>query len=179
MKRTSRSLVYATFALLGLAIPQAAAQTRYEQAQKELARKVPAGTVQACSLITRADVKKATGREPYGEPEPAGQGGWICSVGLAELKVYSGPKSSEAWESTLKNFKKDKEPKTPAPGFGEGAYFMFLTPTSQSGSNSGLLVARSGTNTLVLSIDAPDGKPAESLRPALETLMKSALSRLP
>ncbi|HEU0199322.1 MAG TPA: hypothetical protein VFR86_02705 [Burkholderiaceae bacterium] len=78
------------------------AQTPREQAGKELARTVPAGSVRACSLITRDDVKKATGSDPFVDPEPAGQGGWICNVGVGELKVYSGPNSWEAWESTLR-----------------------------------------------------------------------------
>jgi hypothetical protein len=108
------------------------AQTPQEQAAKELAREVPPGTLPACSLITRADVQKATGRNPYADAEPAGKGGWICNVGIGELKVYSGPNAREAWESTLKGFKMDKEPRTPA----------------------------------------------ESMRPALESLMKSIVARV-
>ena len=163
---------------LCLALVQAMAQTPREQGQKELARKVPPGSVQACSLITRADVKKATGQDPYGDPEPAGQGGWICSIGSGELKVYSGPKSWEAWESTLKGFKKDKEPQTPASGFGERAYFMYPKPDNEYQGNVALLVAKSGNHTVVLSLDAPKGKSAESMRPALESLMKLILARL-
>jgi hypothetical protein len=41
------------------------------------------------------------------------------------------------------------------------------------------LVAKSGNHTLALSLDAPTGKPAESMRPALESLMKTILARLP
>ena len=157
----------------------AAAQSPREQAKKELERKVPAGGVQACSLITRADVTKATGRDPYVDPEPAGQGGWICNVGVGELKLYSGPKSWEAWESTLKGFKKDKEPQTPAPGFGERAYFFYPKPDNKYQGNVAFLVAKSGDRTVALSLDAPAGKPAESMRPALESLMKKILARLP
>lgn len=157
----------------------AAAQSPREQAKKELARKAPASSVQACSLITRAEVKKATGRDPYVDPEPAGQGGWICNIGIGELKVYSGPKSWEAWESTLKGFKKDKEPQTPAPGFGERAYFFYPKPDNEYQDNVAFLVAKSGNYTVALSLDAPEGKPAESMRPALEELMKKILARLP
>jgi hypothetical protein len=139
---------------------------------------MPAASVQACSLITRADVKKATGQEPYVDPEPAGQGGWICNVGVGELKLYSGPKSWDAWESTLKGFKKDKEPQTPAPGFGERGYFLFPKPDTAAQGKVAVLVVKSGNHTLALSLDAPDGKPAESMRPALESLMKTALARL-
>jgi hypothetical protein len=168
-----------SLALCGI-LMSAMAQTPREQAEKELARKeVPAGSVQACSLITRADVKKATGQDPLVDPEPAGQGGWICNVGIGELKVYAGPRSWEAWESTLKGFKKDKEPQTPAPGFGKRAYFLFPKPDNPNQGNVAFLVAKSGNHTLALSLDAPEGKPAESMRPALESLMKSILARLP
>lgn len=165
--------------VLSFALLPAMAQTPRQQAEKDLARKAPAGSVQACSLITRADVKKATGRDPYVDPEPAGQGGWICNVGIGELKVYSGPKSWETWESTLKGFKKDKEPQTPAPGFGERAYFLYPKPDNEYQGNVAFLVAKSGNYTLALSVDAPKGKPAEAMRPALESLMKSILARLP
>ena len=164
---------------LCVAMVPAEAQTARQQAEKELARKTPAGSVQACSLITRAEVKKATGRDPYVDPEPAGQGGWICNVGVGELKVYSGPRSWEAWESTLKGFKKENEPQTPAPGFGERAYFIYPKPDNKFQSNVAFLVAKSGNHTLALSLDAAEGKPAETMRPALESLMKVILSRLP
>src|SRR4051812_45393341 len=96
--------------MLCLAFVPAIGQTPREQAEKELMRKVPTGSVQACSLITRADIEKATGPDPYIDLEPAGHGGWICNFVSGELKVYSDPKSWDAWESTLKGFKKDKEP---------------------------------------------------------------------
>src|SRR6476646_3370720 len=94
---------------LGLALIPATAQTPRAQSEKELSRKAPVDGVQACSLITRADVSKATGRDPFVDPEPAGQGGWICNVGVGELKVYSGAQSWETWESPLKSFTLDQE----------------------------------------------------------------------
>jgi len=164
---------------LGLALIPATAQTPRAQSEKELSRKAPVDGVQACSLITRADVTKATGRDPYVDPEPAGQGGWICNVGIGELKVYSGPKSWEAWESTLKGFKKDKEPQTPISGFGERAYFLYPKPDNEYQGNVAFLIAKSGNHTLALSLDAPKGSSADSMRPALESLMKTVLARLP
>src|SRR3982751_2592257 len=137
------------------------AQTPRQQAEKELQRKAPNAGMEACSLITRADVKTATGRDPFVDPEPAGQGGWICNVGTGELKVYAGPKSWEAWESTFKSFKIDKEPRTPAAGFGEQAYFLYPKAANQYQSNVGFLVVKSAAHTLALSLDAPEGKPAE------------------
>ncbi|HET9846207.1 MAG TPA: hypothetical protein VFQ02_10660 [Nitrospira sp.] len=164
---------------LWLAPAMLEAQTPRRQAEKELERKAPNAGVEACSLITRADVTTATGRDPLVDPESAGQGGWICNVGTGELKVYSGVKSWEAWESTLKGFKLDKEPRTPAPGFGEHAYFLYPKPANKYQSNVVVLVTKSGNHTLALSLDASEGKPAESVRPALESLMKTILARLP
>jgi len=155
------------------------AQTPHQQAEKELTRPAPNAGLEACSLITRADVKNATGRDPFVDPESAGQGGWMCNVGVGELKVYSGAKSWETWESTLKSFTLDKEPRTPVSGFGDQAYFLYPKPANKYQSNVAVLVSRSGNHTLVLSLDAPDGKPAESMRPALETLMKTILARVP
>ena len=166
--------------LLTLCIPAGIeAETTRQQAEKELQRAAPNAGLEACSLITRADVKAATGRDPFVDPESAGQGGWMCNVGSGELKVYSGPKASETWESTLKSFKMDKEPRTPAPGFGGQSYFLYPKPAHKFQNNVAVLVTKSSSHTLVLSLDAPDGKPAESMRPALESLMKTILSRLP
>jgi len=162
-----------------LALAPAGAQTARQQAEKELAKKPQAGGVQACTLITRADVTKATGSDPLVDPEQAGQGGWLCNVGVGELKVYSGANSWESWESTRKAFKKEQEPTTPAPAFGERAYFFYPTPDNQYQGNVAFLVVNRGNYTLALSLDAPRGKPASSMRPALETLMKTALTRLP
>jgi hypothetical protein len=124
------------------------------------------------------EVKKATGQDPYVDPESAGDAGWICNIGSGELKVYSGPRSWEDWESTLKGFKKDKEPRTPATGFGERAYLMYPKPDNEYQPTLAILVVPSGAQTVVLSLDAPYGKTAQSMRPALESLMRTILSRL-
>jgi len=72
---------------LGLALIPATAQTPRAQSEKELSRKAPVDGVQACSLITRADVSKATGRDPYVDPEPAGQGGLQEGQGTADANL--------------------------------------------------------------------------------------------
>ena len=79
----------------------------------------------------------------------------------------------------MRAFKKDKEPQTPASGFGERAYFLYPKPDNEYQGNVAFLVAKTGNYTLALSLDAPKGKPAESMRPALESLMKTAIGRLP
>ena len=143
----------------------------------ELPNAVAASVVQACSLITRDDVRKATGVDPLVDPEPAA-GGAICNVGSGELKLYTGPDSWQAWETARKAFKQDKVPTTPVTGFGERAYFFYPTPLNAYQGNVAFLVVKSGDHTLALSLDAAEGEPAESMRPALESLMKVILARL-
>jgi hypothetical protein len=146
--------------------------------EKLLERKVPANSVQAYSLITRTDIEMI-GLKKYSDPESYGQGGRICDISVGQLIMYSGPKSWEDWESTLKDFKKDKEPRTPAPAFGERAYFLYPKPDNQYQDRGGFLVAKKGNHTVAVSLNAAEGKPAESVRPALESLMKVILARLP
>ena len=152
--------------------------SRASKPRRSSRERCPATAFRRALCSTRADIRKATGRDPFVDPEPAGQGGWICNVGTGELKLYSGPKSWEAWESTLKGFKKDKEPWTPAPS-GERADSLFPSQYNKHQPDAAFLVATSGNHTLALSLDAPEGQSAESMRPALESLMKTILARLP
>jgi len=132
---------------------------------------------QACSLITRADVQQATGADPYVDPESSA-GGAICNVGSGELKLYTGPDSWNAWEKTRKAFRQDQVPTTTIAGFGERAYVFYPTPANKYQGNVAFIVVQSGDHTIALSLDAPEGKPADSMRPALESLMKVILARL-
>ena len=66
-----------------------------------------------------------------------------------------------------------------ASGFGERAYFFYPKPDNEYQGNVAFLVAKSGNHTVALSLDALKGKPVESMRPALESLMKKILTRLP
>ena len=136
---------------LGLALIPATAQTPRAQSEKELSRKAPVDGVQACSLITRADVSKATGRDPYVDPEPAGQGGLQEGQGTADANLRR-----------------------------RGArLFPLPKPDNEYQGNVAFLVAKSGNHMLALSLDAPKGSSADSMRPALESLMKTVLARLP
>jgi hypothetical protein len=168
----------ASFLLACFAAGAASAQTPRQQAEKELARKMPGANVQACALVTRADVKKAV-RDPYVDPEPFGNGGWVCNIGVGEIKLYSGPKSWEQWESTMKNFNKQNDPTIPVSGLGERAYFFFPRRDDPNQPNWAFLVVQSGNHTIALSLDVPTGKTADSMRPGLEALMRTMLARLP
>ena len=173
------SLLFALLLPFMLSPADAAAQTPRQQAEKELARKMPDAKVKACALVSRADVQKAAGREVYQEPESDGDAGWLCNIGIGEVKLYSGPKSWEQWESTLKAFKKENEPKTTIQGLGERAYILYPKPDNEYQGNIAILVAKSGNHTIALSLEAPKGKSPESMRAGMEGLMKTMLAKLP
>jgi hypothetical protein len=145
---------------------------RGEQAMKDMDKQAPGG-IAPCALVSRAEVEKVTGRKLFTEPEPYGS--WICSFGEGELKVY---RSMDGWEQTMRTFKADKTPRTPAPAFGAGAHFIVMKQESL-GYPVAILAANAGRHTLVLSLDGQEGKSAEPLKPMLETLMRSAIARLP
>jgi len=67
------SFAWAALLLAPWMVPVALeAETTRQQAEKELTRPAPNAGLEACSLITRADVKNATGRDPFVDPESAG-----------------------------------------------------------------------------------------------------------
>ena len=68
---------------------------------------------------------------------------------------------------------------TPISGVGERAYFLYPKPDNEYQGNVAFLVAKSGNHTLALSLDVPKGSSADSMRPPLESLMKTVLARLP
>ena len=145
-----------------------------EQALRDMNKQQSAG-VSACSLITRADVKKATGSDPMADPDSSGSN-WVCNVGTAELKLY---RSWDGWEQLLRTYKKDKEPRVPAPAFGDRAHFLVWKTEPRRTDPVLYLAAQSGGHVLVLSLDVPDGKSPEAMKPVLEVLMRTALARLP
>jgi hypothetical protein len=136
----------------------------------------------ACSLLTRADVKKATGRDPLedGEQMPIA-GGTTCKVGDSGIIVMTGPDSWQRFENYLKAFKAEKDPRKSASGFGDRAYWLYPTPRNsyQREFPTAMLVVQRGQHTLALSQEAERGKPADSTQPVLTTLMKTVLGKLP
>ena len=140
------------------------------------------GGPSACSLLTRADVHKATGKDPYDNPtETPLAGGTACMIGDAQLMLFSGPDSWQRYENFLKGFKADKDPRKPVSGIGDRAYILFPAPRNsyQRENPSAVLVVQRGPHTLALSQQADRGKPAESTQPVLTSLMKVAIAKLP
>ncbi len=137
----------------------------------------------ACSLIKGADVLKATGAKGSfpSEQYPYPQGGTICSVPGAELVVLSGADSWKRFDKLLESMRRKDEPRKSISGVGERAYAMFPKPTNsvQRANPQGLMVAQRGPHTVSLAVDVEPGKPIESIEPAMVSLMKTVLARLP
>ncbi len=176
----------AAFAFSGLALAQG--MTHAETVKKatqmldEGKKQKGDGGPPACSLLTRADVQKALGRDPLDNPtEMPIAGGTTCQIGDAGLIVMSGPDSWQRYENYLKAFKADKDPRTTVSGLGERAYIVYPTPRNsyQKQNPPAILVAQRGPHTLAVSKMADSGKPAESNQPALTSLMKVVLAKLP
>jgi hypothetical protein len=168
----------AVLALLLLA-GAASAQSRKEMADR-VVRQYDAPSA-ACALLSNAEVVQITGRRSYAEPEwtQLTNGGSSCDYDSANLTLFSGPKSGEHYDALLKNFKKDKAPRTPVPGIGDSAYLMVLTsgPTSEPDQHA-VLVVRRGPHTMAVSLEALKPQTPQSLQPMLMSMAKTALAKL-
>jgi hypothetical protein len=175
--KLSCMVVLALAALAGAA--SASAQSRKEQADRVV--KQYSAPSAACALLSNAEVAKITGRPSYDEPQGTQltNGGSACDYDAANLTLFSGPKSGEHYEALLKNFGKDKAPRTPVPGIGDSAYLMVLTsgPTSEPDRHA-VLVVRQGTHTLAVSLEAQKTQAPPSLQPQLTSMAKTALGKL-
>jgi hypothetical protein len=189
-QQTSRAILALTaaVALCGAAHAQSGGMTHKETVKKanqmidESKKMKGDGGPPACSLITRADVTKARGRDPYvdGEQMPFA-GGSLCELGGVQLMVFNGPDSMKRFEQLLVSFKQDKQPRKNVNGFGDRAFTLVSNPTNsyQRENPSAFLVAQRGPVTLALSAEAGTGKPVETTEPVLSSLMKTVLARLP
>jgi hypothetical protein len=157
----------------------ASAQSRKEQADRVVKQyNAPSA---ACALLSNAEIAKITGRPAYDEPHGTQltNGGSACDYDEANLTLFSGPKSGEHYEALLKNFGKDKAPRTPVPGIGDSAYLMEVTsgPTSEPNRHA-VLVVRQGAHTLAVALEAQKTQAPPSLQPQLISMARTALSRL-
>ena len=130
------------------ALLPAAAQNAAAQAEKELARSVPAVSVQACSLITRAGVRTLPAAIRLSTRAAGRAGG--CALGTGNL--CSGPKSWETWETTLKGFNKtrtaDASPRL------RRASVLLLKPDNEYQGSIAFWLRSRAIHTPALSLDA-------------------------
>lgn len=155
------------------------AQSRQEQVGAELARSKD-GSIQACSLLTKEEVKEVTAlNDPYRlNDEPYGQGA-LCDYysGLVTLRIFSGKKPEDEVDWVLANYKIQGE-KQAISGFGSGAYIMFPQPRDQYQDTFALLVGRAGQHMFMITVAASDGESAQSVQPQAEKVAKMVIARM-
>lgn len=161
-----------TFVVLGF-VSALGAQALHAQAPAGNA----ASALRACSLLTNADIAKATARPLSEDPYDMNR---LCEFGSgrAVLRVFSGAKPADQVDATLREYQKDGNIKHPVSELGSGAYVMFPQPRDEYEDTLVVGVAPAGKHILMLTLAAEEGETAASLQPALITLMKSAQSRV-
>ena len=154
-----------------------------ESRQQEAARVVKQyeAPSAACTLLTKDEVAKLTGRPAYTEPSGTQlvNGGSACDYSSGNLTLFSGPKSDESYDKLVKNFKKDNGARQAVPGIGDSAYLWFPKARDQYEGNYAVLVVHQGAHTLALALDAQGNDLPSSLQPKLMAMAKTALPRLP
>jgi hypothetical protein len=145
---------------------------------------VPSNThaaTQACSLLTNVEVAKIIGRRLFDDPdETALAGGSACTYGGGEAQIilFSGGNSEERFNSLLKGFGNENEPKQPVSGIGDSAYVMYPKPRNQYQDTIGLLAVRAGQHTLGITVAVEKSQPATSVQPLLNALAAAVLAKL-
>src|SRR3954453_12392167 len=140
----------------------------------------PGSDAQACSLLMKSEAEKITGRPLYRDPEAMGlTGGSVCDYGTAQVILFSGEGSGERLEALLKSFGHDRDERHPVSGVGEGAYVIYPEPRNQYQDTVAFLVTKVGPHTVAVSLAAEEGKPAESVQPAVVALAKAVVAKLP
>ena len=141
-----------------------------------------AGTVGACSLLTKAEVERAAGRRFHDDPEPMGLagGGSVCAYGTgkAQIILFSGERSGERLDALIKNFGHENAQRHPVPGIGDGAYVIYPRPRNQYEDRVAFIVVRAGRHALGISLAADGSKPAEAAQPDLVELAKAVVAKL-
>jgi hypothetical protein len=148
-------------------------------------RSAPAGeraaSLDACMLASNAEVSQIAEEKPelvkfWPTPETS-FGGSHCDYGGGSIRVYQGKASAAAFESTLKAYKADQEPRVSVGGVGDKAFFMIPAPNDEY-NRFGMLAVYAGPRVVQLTLDAQGDEPIEATRPRLERLARLVLSRL-
>jgi hypothetical protein len=140
-----------------------------------------AGAVEACSLLTKAEVERAAGRRFYDDPEPMRlAGGSVCAYGTgkAQIILFSGERSGERLDALIKNYGHENAQRHPVPGVGDGAYVIYPRPRNQYEDRVAFIVVRAGRHALGISLAADGSKPAEAVQPNLVELAKAVVAKL-
>jgi len=135
----------------------------------------------ACTLATNAEMGQIAEETAefvkYWDAPVASYGGSHCDYGGGSIRVYHGKAAAAAFESTLKAFKADKQPRVPVSGIGDKAFFMIPMPEDKY-NRLGLLAVYEGPRVVQFILDAKGEEPIQATQPRLERLARLVLPRL-
>lgn len=165
MRQLKTLLATAVFALFSSTSPVLAVQK-----PPAAAPGAKADPMKACSLLTRAEVKKVLPWAPQldqfpNEEEPIGTTGSSCAYPTVFIQVL--PFSQRMIESA-----KQRDKLESVSGVGDEAYFH----SNKNGYAE--LYVKTGKYLLTLQGDVPTGKTSESIKPAVVALAKLLVEKL-
>ena len=131
----------------------------------------------ACSLLSRAEVDKVTGRKSYVDATPF-NGGAGCSFDNGQVMIFRGNDAEAQWEMTVKGFGQEKAPRTPITGLGEKAYAFYPPAKNKYQDTGAFVVVKKGNAIIAVSVNAPEGQSPQSVQPQAVELAKLVFSRL-
>ena len=139
-----------------------------------------ARAIQACSLLSKADVESVTRRTEFTEPDltPLAGGGSACTFNNAQLVLFSGANSTDLWNAYLKNFGHQNDARHPVSGIGDDAYFFYPKPRDEYEGVNAVVVVNVGQHTLAVSVEAEEGNSAETVQPQALALAKMVWTKL-
>lgn len=137
-----------------------------------------AGSIDACSVLTREEIKSLANRDP-GSPRPGGPGEisicyWESSSPRGSVILYPKVDPHEAHGAALKQMIDRGKKARPVSGLGDDAFFV----EGPDSDPSGTLYVRVGHYRLVIYRAALPGATSESVLPTLVGFAKVAVPRL-
>jgi hypothetical protein len=138
--------------------------------------------ISVCSLVTKEDVERITGRQSLMGFTPMlmpGGTGALCDSDVVRVIVFSGENSERAWEELLKNSGRAQEQRYPISDLGDKAYALYPTPRNENEYPTALVVVPAALHTLAVSVRAQRGLPRESAQPQAIELARIILAKLP
>ena len=140
----------------------------------------PRAVPDACTLVTRADVEKVTGREAKKTPSHTAElkgtqsycGYRDALVRISLVSKASAAQKHVSQELLVGGFDQTKHT---VAGLGDSSVIYFV---SKRRTPEAFLVVHAGARTLTVAVKADGGQPAESARPLAAELARVALARL-
>lgn len=139
-------------------------------------------SLRACSLLTKAEIKKVTGthtpalfEQIPGREESLASGGTECFYPGITIQLDAHPVT--AFEATRKRYMDSGRTKfEPATGIGDQAYFYEQDAMKES--HVAGIFTRVGQHVLTISMDVNTPQTADTIRPLVVALSKAAVAKL-